>query len=99
MTNSELVSVNGIIQSMSQYMKLDDFIMFHQAPAAGSEIYIITNEERLHYQGDGSTHKFALPVSDRRKYVEFMEEVYKNKDNPTIKDQLEKLKIVMELVR
>jgi hypothetical protein len=28
-----------------------------------------------------------------------MEEVYKYKDNPTVKDQLEKLKIVMELVR
>lgn len=96
---NELVSVNGIIQSINQYMKVGDLIIFHQAPEVGSYISILTEEERFDYDGDGSTYTFSLPASERRRYKEFMEEVYKNKDNPTIKDQLEKLKAVMELVR
>ncbi len=96
---NELVSINGLLQSMSQYMKIGDSIIFHQAPQAGADISIITEEQRLNYEGDGSTCVFSWPATDRSQYKHFMEEVYKNKDNPTVKDQLEKLKIVMELVR
>jgi hypothetical protein len=96
---SEIVSVNGLLQSMSQYMKIGDSIIFHQAPQAGAVISILTEEQRLDYEGDGSTCVFSWPQSDRSQYKHFMEEVYKYKDNPTVKDQLEKLKIVMELVR
>jgi hypothetical protein len=94
-----MVAVNGIIQSMNQYMKISDRIIFHQAPPPGSTIYIMTEEERFDYEGDGVTYAFPWPASDRAQYKEFMELVYQKRDNPTVKDQLEKLKIVMELVR
>lgn len=96
---TEMVAVNGIIQSTHQYMKVSDRIIFHQAPPPGSTIYLMTEEQRFDYEGDGFTYAFPLPPSDRRIYKEFMEEVYQKRDNPTVKDQLEKLKIVMELVR
>jgi hypothetical protein len=96
---SELVAVNGMIQSVHQYMKVSGSIIFHQAPQAGALISIMTEEDRFDYEADGSTYTFPWPVSDRSKFKWFMEEVYKNKDNPTVKDQLEKLKAVMELVR
>jgi len=96
---NELVAVNGIIQSVNQYMKISDRIIFHQAPEAGAIISIMSEEERFEYRADGSTYAFPWPVSERAMYKQFMEEVYKNRDNPTVKDQLEKLKVVMELVR
>lgn len=96
----EIVIINGIIQARAEYHINANTIVFHNAPQAGSTINILTEDnERLDFHGDGSSCVFAGPASEKAKFRQFMTEVYNKKDDPTVKDQLEKLKIVMELVR
>lgn len=95
----ELVVVNGILQASYAYMMSGDSVVFHQAPPSGSDISILMDDTRYEYTGDGVTLVFpGLPTS-RMNFRKFMEEVYEKRDDPTVKDQLEKLKMVMELVR
>ncbi len=96
---NELVVVNGILQARHAYMRSGDSVVFHTAPGAGSEVSIIMDDARFEYVGDGSTFVFHGTPSPRMQFRKFMEEVYEHQDNPTVKDQLEKLKIIMELVR
>ncbi len=96
---TELVVVNGILQARHAYMRSGDSVVFHTAPGAGSEVSIIMDDARFEYVGDGSTFVFHGTPSPRMQFRKFMEEVYEHQDNPTVKDQLEKLKIIMELVR
>mgnify|MGYP003332926958 FL=1 len=99
--NGELVVINGIIQSASEYtITSNNQIVFRNAPQSDSHVSIITDDHnRLDYRGDGLTNTFQGPSDDKAKFREFMTEVYKNKDNPSVKDALERLQIVMELVR
>ncbi len=96
---SELVAVDGIVQSRSQYMISGDNIVFHVAPPYGSMICVMSEDGRTDSQGDGSTFVFPGVTSERIKFKQFMDSVYEKRLDPTVKDQLEKLKIVMELVR
>jgi hypothetical protein len=96
---TELVTINGIILSIQQYMKIGDKIIFYEAPELGSGISIISEAQRLDYKGDGFTCTFPWPQNDKALFKQFMDSVYENRNNPTVKDQLEKLKIVMELIR
>ncbi len=96
---NELVVVNGILQARYAYMLSGDSVVFHTAPGAGSEVSIIMDDARYEYIGDGKTFVFHGTPSPRMQFRNFMEEVYEKKDDPTVKDALEKLKIVMELLR
>jgi hypothetical protein len=96
---SELVVINGIIQHKHAYMVSGDSIVFHTAPPNRSDVSILMDDTRYEYIGDGTTFVFQGTPSGRMKFRKFMEEVYEKKDDPTVKDALEKLKIVMELVK
>ena len=95
----ELVSVNGIIQSVSAYMLQGDVLIFHQAPDIGDRISISMGNAQLNHVGNGNRTVFELPNNEAVKFEQFMSRVWDNRDNPTVRDQLEKLKIVMELIR
>ena len=96
---SELVVINGIIQAHHAYMMSGNTVVFHSAPERGSEVSIIMDEHTYNYVGDGNTFVFPGAPSGRMQFKRFMEEVYEKRDDPTVKDALEKLKIVMELLR
>jgi hypothetical protein len=96
---SELVAINGIVQARSQYMVSGDNIVFHIAPPCGSRICILSEDGRSDYEGTGDTYVYPGASNERTKYKQFMEDVYDKRYNPTVKDALEKLKVVMELVR
>lgn len=95
----ELVIVNGIVQSVHEYMVQLDLIIFHRAPALGDRISITVGNARLEHEGNGSRTVFEMPSNEGVKFEQFMAKVWDNRDNPTVRDQLEKLKIVMELIR
>lgn len=99
--NGELVVINGIIQSVSEYtVTNNNQIVFRNAPQSDSHVSIITDDHnRLDYRGDGLTTTFQGPSNDKAKFREFMNEVYNHRKNPTVKDALERLQIVMELVK
>lgn len=96
---NELVVLNGIIQSPHAYMMSGNTVVFHSAPEKGVEVSIVMDEHRYSYVGDGSTFVFPGAPSDRMQFKKLMEDVYEKRNDPAVKDQLEKLKIVMELVR
>ena len=96
----ELVSVNGIIQSVGAYTIISsDILRFHQAPEIGDRISISVGNAQLNHVGNGSRTVFEMPSNEAVKFEQFMTKVWENRDNPTVRDQLEKLKIVMELIR
>lgn len=95
----ELVAVNGIIQGVGAYMIQGDVLIFHQAPDMGDRISITIGKTRTEHEGNGSRTVFEMPNSEAFQFEQFMERVWNYRDNPTVKDQLEKLKIVMELIR
>lgn len=95
----EIVVVNGIIQSVHEYMVQLDLIIFHRAPQLGDRISISIGNARLEHEGNGSRTVFEMPSNEGVKFEQFMARVWDKRDNPTVRDQLEKLKIVMELLR
>lgn len=98
-TMMELVSVNGILQSRHAYMVVGDCIVFHSAPPAGSEIAIMIDRCRTEDVGNGTTVVFPVAISPELQFKQFMDKVWEQRENPTVKDTLEKLRVVMELVR
>lgn len=96
---SELVAIDGIVQARSQYMVSGDNIVFHIAPPCGSRVCIMSEDSRFDYEGTGTTYVYPGASSERTRYKQFMEDVYDKRLNPSVKDALEKLKVVMELVR
>ena len=96
---NELVAVNGIIQSVHSYMVQIDLIIFHQAPQLGDRVSITVGNARLDHEGNGTQLAFQMPSNEAVQFEHFMARVWDNRDNPTVRDQLEKLKIVMELIR
>ena len=97
----ELVSVNGILQSKHEYVVQDTCIIFHTAPQPLANICVNIKGSMVTYTGNGTNCVFSIPLElrDEFEFKQFMENVWKHRDNSTVKDQLEKLKIVMELVR
>lgn len=94
-----LVVVNGIVQSVHEYMISGGCIIFHRAPQAGSFIFVMSYDTKFEYEADGNTFVFPIPTNDKANFRQFMEEVYDNRYNPSVKDVLDKLKVVMELTR
>ena len=95
----ELVSVNGIIQSVGAYMIQGDVLIFHRAPDIGDRISISMGNAQLNHEGNGSRTVFEMPNNEAVKFEQFMARVWEHRNNPTVKDQLEKLKVIMELIR
>lgn len=95
-----LVYVNGAVQApLFHYERVGNSIVFSQAPSSDSTIEIVTRETRNQYKGDGHTNVFETPHTPKLMFLQFAEEVWQHRENPAVKDALEKLKIVVELVR
>jgi len=97
----ELVSVNGIMQSTYAYIVQDTSIIFRVAPPPMAEVNVSIQGTNITYTGNGTNCVFNLPSDIRleMEFKQFMHQAWLNRHNPTVKDQLEKLKVVMELVR
>ena len=96
----ELVSVNGIIQSVGNYSILNNgMLKFHRAPGLGDRVSISVGNAQLNHEGNGSRTVFEMPNNEAVKFEQFMSRVWEYRNNPTVRDQLEKLKIVTELIR
>lgn len=95
------VSVDGIMQSPYEYEQTNSSIIFKNAPDVGSNINVNVDGNVMTYIGNGINCMFTIPYAIREElqFKIFTNEVWKHRDNPTVKDQLEKLKIVMELVK
>jgi hypothetical protein len=97
-----LISINGILQSDgSHYITNDDSLIFSEAPVTGSRIVIqYHNGLTRYFEGNGSQHIFPMGGhTEIMKFDRLMRDITKHKDNPAVKDLLEQLQIVTELLR
>ena len=97
------VFVNGILQLPGvDYVIGASAIQFQQAPQAGSSVEIRTAKSTIaRVLGDGSTFLFPIMV-DADKYNEItdmLHQALKYYQVPAVAEALEKLRVVVELVR
>jgi hypothetical protein len=100
------ITVNGIVQSSSEY-HIDDNnnLVFSQAPAAGDRINVVFSQGEvsgpvLAFNGNGTQNVFVVEGNNELlKFNRLMNDIRKHKDKPAVKDLLEQLQIVTELLR
>jgi hypothetical protein len=97
-----LVSINGIIQADAAYKEAETYIMFRNAPPAGSDVYIVASDggsysKSVYHEGDGTRCFFTLP--EKHHFRVFLEDLETYKDHPAVKDQIERLQVILALVK
>jgi hypothetical protein len=97
-----IVSINGILQAAASYKETSERIVFRQAPAAGDTIQIVASDgvnfsEYITYEGNGVTYIFHLPEVEN--FYQFMNDLEEYKDHPAVKDQIEKMQVILALVK
>lgn len=93
------VSVNGVRIHWTDYTFVNNSIVFTQAPPASSLIEIQIHNSVMAHMGDGTTVMFdTTRLTKAQEFREMFEKIWKHRNNPTIKDQLEKLQVLVELV-
>lgn len=82
-------------------MVQDTCIIFHIAPQPLAKICVNIKGSMVTYTGNGTNCVFSIPTElrDEFEFKQFMDNVWKHRDNPTVKDTLGKLRVVMELIR
>jgi hypothetical protein len=100
------VTVNGIVQSSSEYhIDNDNRLIFKQAPSAGDNINVVFSQGEvsgpvLAFNGNGTQNVFVVEGNtELLKFNRLMNDIRKHKDKPAVKDLLEQLQIVTELLR
>lgn len=95
-----LVFIDGIYQAAGHgYVQVNRSIKFHTAPPTGSDVVIKLDDSVQSYKGDGVTVKFGLGVmTNTQHWNDFMHKVWTHRENPTVKDVLERLQVVVTLV-
>jgi hypothetical protein len=96
-----LVSIDGILQIPGvDYHAGKDSISFSQPPHTGASITITTEAGvLLNIRADGSTYLFRYIDEESSKITEMLEQAFKHRNVPAVADQLERLKVVVELVK
>ena len=96
------VTINGIVQyDDSYYVTYDDRLIFAEAPPTGSSINITYNYGTIqNLRGNGTQNVFPVEGNiEQAKFSRLMRDITKHKDNPAVKDLLEQLRVVTELLR
>jgi hypothetical protein len=96
--------INGIRQIPGiDYSVRGNSVSFSQAPAAGAEIQMVHNLHSVaNIQGDGSTYLFHGTFEDVERQddiVDMLHHALKYRDNPAVAEALERLSVVVTLVK
>jgi hypothetical protein len=96
-----LVSINGIYQVPGVDYRLGkDMISFTQPPPAAATITIMNDRGVLmNVMADGVTYLFRYIDEASSKVSEMLEQAFKHRDVPAVADILERLQVVVELVK
>jgi hypothetical protein len=97
-----LVSINGIIQASASYKEAETYIMFRNAPSNGSDVYIVASDggsysKSVYHEGNGTRCFFALP--EKHHFHVFLNDLETYKEHPAVKDQIERLQVILALVK
>jgi len=96
-----VVSINGIIQCPGvDYHATQNSISFSSPPQAGSTVSIQSKSGVLaNICGDGSTYLFQFMNDFEHDTVGMLEEAFKLRHVPAVADMLERLAVVVKLVK
>ena len=96
-----LVSINGLMQVPGiDYTSCNNAVSFSTPPPMGSSIDIRNHFGTLaRIHGDGSTYLFQFSDYLDRDTLTVFDDAIKLKDNPAVADALERLRVVVELVK
>ena len=97
------VYINGIKQLEGIDFRLgENTISFSRAPSFGSDIEISNGFTRVaNIIGDGSTYLFQilLDMAKHNALINMLHDSLKYSENPAVADALERLRVVVELVK
>lgn len=97
------IYIDGVLQAPGiDYMATQNAVSFTQPPLQGSYIEVNTlNSTVARLMGDGRTHVFQLDGGAvvRHEMLRLLDDVCRYRDNPAVAEALEKLKVVIELVK
>jgi hypothetical protein len=103
------VHINGLKQIPGiDYTTSNDLVSFHQAPACGDTILVTSSipgsTTGVHMQkflGNGSTFLYNVDNSfnQRVKLQKMLDEVWEYQGVPAVQDILERLQVVLEIVK
>lgn len=96
-----MISVNGIIQLPNlDYTASGREIQFTMAPPMGSVVEIRSKGAVIRETGTGFIKTFWVDqILDDDPMLALFEDAYRNRDNPTVIDLLEKLQVVVNLIK
>ena len=96
------VHLNGVrLMPMHDYTIVDERVNFTQVPRHGDLIQIATPTSNCQFYGNDIQVGFPITESIKKsiRLGQLMDDLLIYMDNPTVKDQLERLQVVLELVK
>jgi hypothetical protein len=96
--------INGIRQVPGiDFVARGNSVSFMSPPATGAGIQIVYNGYSIcNLIGNGTTFLFTGPFADadqQDKLIDLLRQAFDYRDNPAVADALERLQVVMELVK
>lgn len=95
-------SINGVVlMPRHDYIVEKDYVEFKEVPRMGDRIQIISKDHRFELYGNEFTYKYPIPqeMIKAHQLESLITDLVEYMDHPTVKDQLERLQVVIELVR
>lgn len=95
-------SLNGVMLIPGiDYIVDRSCISFTQPPRYGDRIHVMTPNAGVDFYGNDVTFRFEMPKVLRNSEIveQLMHDLTKYMDHPTVKDQLERLQVVLALVK
>lgn len=96
------VGINGVILMPGHDYHIEkDQIVFSQAPRMGDNIQIVSKAYRHSLHGNDVSYKYDIPneMKKAHKIEQLIEDLVEYMDHPSVQDQLDRLQVIIELVR
>lgn len=96
------VSLNGVhLIPQHDYTVKDNHVVFTEAPRIGDFIQLASSNYKMAMYGNDFSYKFPIPIEVVRaqQLEELTADLAIYMDHPTVKDQLDQLRVAIELVR
>lgn len=96
------VGINGVILMPGHDYHIDqDYVVFSQAPHIGDKIQMVSKSYRYDVYGNDFSYKYPIPkeMKNAHRIESLIEDLVQYMDHPSVQDQLDRLQVVIELVR
>ena len=96
-----IIYIDGVIQDTSEYSVIENRVFFNQAPRVGAMVQIVsgigTDTKYLSHTANG--HQTVFESYERSELDVLIDDISKYYHHPSIKDELDKLRVILALVK